>query len=222
MTHETTPASDCLDEWEKLAKTYIQSITAKSTSDNRLHAYLDERNAALALADAAREAIPALIGMVRWRDATLEKCHRRNRKLVADELAAEIRATAAEAELAQLKARYAPGHTDMMVSPEALDEWIEKNPPPDDTEIMVQRGADALPYLWTDHDRQQYARRVIYAAMEVRPPPGRLYVHRDLGPGFTHSDSPDCPCVPHVVDPDDQQTSDQLIAAIEKKERGDA
>jgi len=27
---------------------------------------------------------------------------------------------------------HSPGHTDLMVSPEALDEWLEKNPPPDD------------------------------------------------------------------------------------------
>ncbi len=28
----------------------------------------------------------------------------------------------------------APGHTDLMVSPEGLDEWLADNPPPDEPE----------------------------------------------------------------------------------------
>jgi hypothetical protein len=44
--------------------------------------------------------------------------------------AALIRVQAAEIE--RLKATYAPGHIDMMVSPESLDRWLEDNPPPAD------------------------------------------------------------------------------------------
>lgn len=33
-----------------------------------------------------------------------------------------------------LNAAFAPGHTDLMVSPEELDDWLEKNPPPADAE----------------------------------------------------------------------------------------
>lgn len=32
--------------------------------------------------------------------------------------------------LAALNAAYAPGHTDLMISPEALDAWLEANPLP--------------------------------------------------------------------------------------------
>lgn len=53
-------------------------------------------------------------------------------------------------------------------------------------------------------------------------PAGKIYVHRDLGPGFTHQDSPGCSCVPHVIESDDQRTTDHVIAEIEKRERGDA
>ena len=37
------------------------------------------------------------------------------------------------AALASAKAATAPGHTDLMVTPEQLDEWLKKNPLPDDT-----------------------------------------------------------------------------------------
>lgn len=42
--------------------------------------------------------------------------------VVADPLMAEIE---------ELKARYQPGHTDMMVSPESLDAWLADNPLPE-------------------------------------------------------------------------------------------
>jgi hypothetical protein len=82
---KTTPTSDPrLDEWEKLAARYSQLATAEGQNGGRagLHAYLDERSAALALAEAARDAIPALIAKLRE---------------------AEARATAAEARVAVLE-----------------------------------------------------------------------------------------------------------------------
>ena len=37
----------------------------------------------------------------------------------------------AEVVCAALNAAFAPGHTDLMISPEALDEFMERNPLPD-------------------------------------------------------------------------------------------
>lgn len=36
------------------------------------------------------------------------------------------------AHIRAMSASEAPGHTDLMVSPESLDEYLEKNPPPED------------------------------------------------------------------------------------------
>lgn len=58
--------------------------------------------------------------------------------------AAMIRAQVAEIE--RLKARYTPGHTDMMVSPESLDVWLEGNPLPAEIERLkatIEEAAEA-------------------------------------------------------------------------------
>lgn len=50
-----------------------------------------------------------------------------------------------------------------------------------------------------------------------------VIVHRDLGPGFTHFDSRECPCVPHIIPDNDERPTDVIVAEIEEKERrGDA
>ena len=52
-----------------------------------------------------------------------------------------------------------------------------------------------------------------------------IVVHRDLGPGFTHSDSVECACGPmaFTVDPDDPRPSsviaDEINAEVERKQR---
>ena len=53
--------------------------------------------------------------------------------------------------------------------------------------------------------------------------PDHIYVHRDLGPGFTHFNSPSCGCRPHVIAGDHPRTTEAILAEIDAKEkRGDA
>lgn len=47
-----------------------------------------------------------------------------------------------------------------------------------------------------------------------------VIVHRDVGPGFEHDTSGHhCPCGPHIIDPDDEETNEQIDARILAAER---
>ena len=54
-----------------------------------------------------------------------------------------------------------------------------------------------------------------------RTPPSIQFivVHRDLGPGFTHFDSMDCGCRPHVIPSTDYRPTHVVVAELEAQER---
>lgn len=47
----------------------------------------------------------------------------------------------------------------------------------------------------------------------------RIIVHRDVGRGFHHEDSEDCPCCPHVIDKADRRSTNELLKEIDQAER---
>jgi hypothetical protein len=49
--------------------------------------------------------------------------------------------------------RYAPGHTDLMVTPESIDAWLEANPPPEDTQMTPTQYKAALKALDLSQER---------------------------------------------------------------------
>lgn len=63
---------------------------------------------------------------------------------------------AAQAEIARLTAKYEPGHTDLMVSPESLDAFLADNPLPEDpaplpvAEDVVERITDPIERIIAD------------------------------------------------------------------------
>lgn len=48
--------------------------------------------------------------------------------------------------------REAPGHTDLMVTPESIDAWLEANPPPEDTQMTPTQYARAIEALGLTQD----------------------------------------------------------------------
>jgi hypothetical protein len=80
------------------------------------------------------------------------------------------RIMAARAALAQLDAAPTPGHTDLMISPEAIDEALAANPLPEE---LANPGEDS---------RLAQAERAVAEAVEIMRPVSEVEIWRDIYP----------------------------------------
>jgi ElaB/YqjD/DUF883 family membrane-anchored ribosome-binding protein len=117
MTQETTQAFNRLDEWEELLDRYNNALAEWAAvancgaPDPRRNAGGRLDDARRVLAEAAREAIPALIAMVRERERERDGLLRvvtDNHDAHCAAEAAEARATAAEARVKELERALRP------------------------------------------------------------------------------------------------------------------
>lgn len=63
-----------------------------------------------------------------------------------------------------------------------------------------------------------FAGALAEARFLARPEDGDVFIHRDLGMGFTHEDSHHCGCCPVLVTAADMRSADRIWDDLERRQ----